>query len=95
MSANTTTPTSHGMDCTRVAREEIAERYLVGDLSDGDRNAFEEHYFECARCFEELDALRPSRRSYGGPVLKTSPAADTRSFGGLPLQDWRPPSCSR
>jgi hypothetical protein len=90
MSANTTTPTSHGMDCTRVAREEIAERYLVGDLSDGDRNAFEEHYFECARCFEELDALQAIQA-----VLKTSPAADTRSFGGLPLQDWRPPSCSR
>jgi tetratricopeptide (TPR) repeat protein len=46
------------MDCARVAREEIAERYVVDGLSDEDRNAFEEHYFECARCFEELQALQ-------------------------------------
>ena len=46
------------MDCTRVAREEIAERYVVDGLSDEDRDAFEEHYFECARCFEELAALQ-------------------------------------
>ena len=58
MSANATTSTSPGMDCARVAREEIAERYVVDGLSDEDRNAFEEHYFECARCFEELQALQ-------------------------------------
>ena len=46
------------MDCARVAREEIAERYLVDGLSDEDRNAFEAHFFECARCFEELQALQ-------------------------------------
>ena len=46
------------MDCARVAREEIVERYVVGGLSDEDRSAFEEHYFECARCFEELEALQ-------------------------------------
>jgi tetratricopeptide (TPR) repeat protein len=46
------------MDCARVAREEIAERYVVDGLSDEDRTAFEEHYFECASCFEELKALQ-------------------------------------
>ena len=95
MSANATTSTSPGMDCARVAREEIAERYVVGGLSDEDRNAFEEHYFECARCFEELEALQAIQAELRRPGAETSPAPDTRSFAGLPLQDWRPPSCSR
>ena len=58
MSVNATTPTSPGMDCAKVVREEIAERYLVDGLSDEDRAAFEAHYFECARCFDELAALQ-------------------------------------
>ena len=36
------------MNCGRVTREEIIESYLVGRLSDEDRDAFEAHYFECA-----------------------------------------------
>ena len=46
------------MDCDRVAREEILESYLLGRLSEEDRDAFEEHYFECARCFDELQTLQ-------------------------------------
>jgi tetratricopeptide (TPR) repeat protein len=49
------------MDCTKAAREEILERYLAGSLSEEDRDAFEEHYFGCARCFEELQALKAIR----------------------------------
>ena len=65
-------------------------------LSDEDRDAFEEHYFECARCFEELQALQGIRGELScGGGADPSPAPDTRSFGGLPLLDWRPLSCSR
>jgi TolA-binding protein len=46
------------MDCGRVAREEVLENYLLGRLSEEDRDAFEEHYFECGRCFEDLQMLR-------------------------------------
>ena len=85
MSANTTTSTSHGMDCTRVAREEIAERYLVGGLSDEDRNAFEEHYFECVRCFEELEALQAIQAELRRPGAAASGIAHFRValFPGL------------
>ena len=58
MSANTTNSSKGSMDCGRVAREEILESYLVGRLSDEDRDAFEAHYFECARCFDELQTLQ-------------------------------------
>jgi tetratricopeptide (TPR) repeat protein len=49
------------MDCAKVAREEIIESYLVDRLSEEDREAFEEHYFECARCFDDLQSLRAIR----------------------------------
>jgi len=75
MSANTTTSTSHGMDCTRVAREEIAERYLVGGLSDEDRIAFEEHYFECVGCFEELEALQAIQAELRRPGAENEPSS--------------------
>jgi tetratricopeptide (TPR) repeat protein len=56
MSANATN--SKRMDCGTVAREEILENYLLGRLSEADREAFEEHYFECARCFDDLQTLQ-------------------------------------
>ena len=49
------------MDCGRVAREEVLESYLVGRLGEEDREAFEEHYFECARCFGDLQTLQAIR----------------------------------
>src|SRR5262245_22237644 len=49
------------MDCAGVAREEILEGYLLGSLNAEDREAFEEHYFCCARCFDELQTLRDVR----------------------------------
>lgn len=72
------------MDCARVAREEILEAYLVGRLNEEDRQAFEEHYFECAGCFDELQTLQAIQgelRSTGAEV----PARTSR-----PLLAWAP-----
>ena len=74
------------MDCARVAREEILEGYLVGRLTDEDREAFEEHYFECTRCFDELKTLQAIREELPRvgvesettttrPLLRWAPAA--------------------
>ena len=30
------------------------ERYLLGELTEEQRNAFEAHYFDCASCFEQV-----------------------------------------
>jgi tetratricopeptide (TPR) repeat protein len=46
------------MDCALVERGDLAERYLLGRLSEEERTAFEEHYFECDRCFDDLERLR-------------------------------------
>ena len=54
MSENATLPAGTSMNCEQVSQQEIAERYLLGQLSETDQEAYELHYFECARCFEEL-----------------------------------------
>jgi len=46
------------VDCQRVSTEDVVERYLLDELSDADRDAFEEHYFECDQCLAELEGLR-------------------------------------
>jgi len=46
------------MDCALVENENLVERYLLGELSGEERVAFEEHFFECEKCFEELENLR-------------------------------------
>ena len=61
MTGNATNSSKGRMDCERVAREEIAESYLGGRLNEEDRDAFEAHYFECARCFDELQILNAVR----------------------------------
>jgi tetratricopeptide (TPR) repeat protein len=46
------------MNCAQVKNEDFSARYLLGELSEGEQVAFEEHFFECERCFEELETLR-------------------------------------
>jgi tetratricopeptide (TPR) repeat protein len=42
------------MTCDEVSGNEIVERYVLGQLTGDERDAFEQHYFECARCFDLL-----------------------------------------
>jgi len=80
MSATATDSSKDGMDCDRVAREEILEAYLAGGLSEEDRDGFEQHYLGCARCFDglqTLQAIREELRRTGASIE----AAPTRSFG--------------
>ena len=61
MSADTTHSSKSRMDCTLPVREEILERYLAGNLGEEACETFEEHYFGCARCFDELQTLQAIR----------------------------------
>ncbi len=58
MTDRTTSSNKNTMDCVRVMEQEIAERYVLGTLDEAEREAYEEHYFDCDRCFEELNAYR-------------------------------------
>lgn len=44
--------------CEHVLQDDVAVAYLRGELPEAERDAFEEHYFECADCFERLQTVR-------------------------------------
>jgi hypothetical protein len=53
---NTNNNESMRMDHTHAARIQACTRYLVGGLSAEESEAFEEHFFSCQECSEELKA---------------------------------------
>ena len=42
------------MDHNEAVRLQAAEKYLLGELSRAQRDEYEEHYFDCPECAEEL-----------------------------------------
>jgi len=51
-------------------REHAAERYLLGEMSDDDRDRYEDHVFSCAECAEDVRttaAFLDDVRSYVAP----------------------------
>jgi len=42
------------MDHEVVAKTHAIERYLLGEMPTSERDAFEEHYFTCTECAEEV-----------------------------------------
>jgi len=44
------------MEHERAIRNLAVESYLLGEMSPAERESFEEHYFECAICAEDLRA---------------------------------------
>lgn len=44
------------MDHDEVVRQKLTERYLLHELNDEARGAFEEHYFECSECALDVRA---------------------------------------
>jgi hypothetical protein len=45
------------MDHETAIRMNATERYFLGEMSGDDRDGFEEHFFSCPECSEELRAL--------------------------------------
>jgi len=58
----------HMMNCDRVERDEIAERYAGGTLPEAEAEAFEEHYFRCAACLARLEAVRDAATVLRNPI---------------------------
>ena len=61
MRPDTTAPEG-AMNCERVQRDDVIESYLLGRLSDEECALFEQHYFGCARCFDEVRVLKAIQR---------------------------------
>jgi hypothetical protein len=61
------------MDHTEAVNQYAVEKYLLGELSPEDRDAFEEHYFGCEDCATDLRAasvfIAQARKELASPVL--------------------------
>ena len=49
------------MNCAQVERDHIIELYLANRLAEDVRLEWEEHYFHCEPCFEQLQAMNAVR----------------------------------
>jgi len=45
------------MNHNEAVRLQAAEKYILGELFPEDRELFEEHYFDCLQCIDDLKAL--------------------------------------
>jgi tetratricopeptide (TPR) repeat protein len=71
--------------CDRVREEDVAEAYLRGELPEAERDAFEQHCFECAACFDRLQVVRDLKG-----MLRRDAQAAPRSV--MPGARARPPA---
>jgi anti-sigma factor RsiW len=63
----------------RQAVETLAiERYLLGEMSGEERDAFEEHFFSCADCAEDARAAGAMRDAVQAGVTRTASRPDGR-----------------
>jgi tetratricopeptide (TPR) repeat protein len=76
------------MTCDDVVTGEIVEKYVLDELSEESRDAFEQHYFACGRCFELLQTYRAVQVE----LARTREAAqvEARQKGWAWLWTWAP-----
>jgi hypothetical protein len=71
------------MEHSEATESMAAARYLLGEMNDDEKNAFEEHFFGCGLCAEEVKngaAMIDTLRSEG---RRHSPAVQARSAAPL------------
>lgn len=51
------------MKCQAIAGEQIAERYVSGQLDEGSRDEFELHILECPTCLSSVETLQELREA--------------------------------
>lgn len=84
------------MDCEQIRIENIAQRYREGQLDQELAEAYEQHYFECDRCFADLqvgDQLEMDLRAHGKELFAAEIAAEEagRSPARAGWFDWLRP----
>lgn len=63
------------MDHNQAVTQKMAESYLLGELTPEQRDAFEEHYFDCAECAADVKAGAMLVANVK-EVLRAEPASD-------------------
>ncbi|MGD0363929.1 MAG: hypothetical protein ABSC93_23850 [Bryobacteraceae bacterium] len=82
------------MDHSEAASGQAVERYLLGEMAEPEAEAFEQHFFECTLCTEELasgallvENLRATPAPEAGRQAAARPVKSQNAFG----QWWRRP----
>jgi tetratricopeptide (TPR) repeat protein len=68
------------MDCQQVENKNVIERYLADRLSEQEMEAFEQHYLECARCFDELQLRHATAIELARRPIPLTPARKSWVF---------------
>src|SRR5689334_17478811 len=73
------------------------ERYLLGQMGDAEADSFEQHFFECAVCADEVAAgaiMTENARALPEPLPKPAAAAEPAAMRmrNAIVQWWRRPS---
>jgi hypothetical protein len=82
------------MDHTEAINNQAVEKYFLGELKGAEREAFEEHFFDCTECAADVkttavlvDNVREVLRTVPAEAKK-APARETRTTGFLNW--WKP-----
>lgn len=86
----------------QAVRTLAAERYMLGQMTDAERETFEEHYFNCRFCVEDVKRIdlmsravqqqtKPQPVRKWGPMTVAPWAVAASLAGVLTLQAFRPP----
>ena len=81
MTDPTTSRGVEGMSCDEIEAHGVAERYLLAELAEPDRDAYERHFFDCVRCFQALttvSALRTQLNAADSPPSSSRPSSAPR-----------------
>jgi hypothetical protein len=62
------------MDHSEAVATQAVEKYLLGELSDEEQSAFEEHYFDCPDCASDVETCSLFVR-HARAVFRETPAA--------------------
>ena len=75
------------MTCEQIERDDIAGQYVLGRLSDEARAEFEDHYFDCSQCRDQVEQLEAVRHALAdaGPAM----TAERAVLDGHATRPWR------
>lgn len=76
------------MNHTQIDQEQIAERYVLGQLSGEEAARFEEHSLSCDRCLDRLEAAEGLRRGLATVAAQKAQETITRAVGFGLLARW-------
>src|ERR1700756_131192 len=77
----------HTTDHEEAIKNMLVERYLLGELSESERDAFEAHFFDCPICFEQIKCGTEFVSYLHRVGIEEEPVA---RWHGIPSQFFRP-----